>query len=150
MPISIRNRQKRFAVDTAGLRRSLARLLKKLELSHAEVSLLLVDDEGIREYNRTYLERDRATNVISFSMRDGMFGDVHPEHLGDIVLSVETAARDAAAAEIDFMDEVEFLIIHGLLHLLGYDHEKGDAEEAEKMKKAERELFLFLRKYPID
>ena len=56
-------------------------------------------------------------------MTEGAFGDIHPEILGDIILSVETAARDALTGHLDFMDEVEFLLIHGLLHLLGYNHE---------------------------
>ena len=95
MTISIRNRQKLLAVDVGRVRRSLKRLLQELGVSESEVSLLLVDDVQIREFNRDYLHRDRPTNVISFAMTEGAFGDVHPEILGDIILSVETAARDA-------------------------------------------------------
>jgi len=75
---------------------------------------------------------------------------VHPWLLGDIVLSAETAARDAAAAGIDLMDEIEFLLIHGLLHLLGYEHEGASPAEARRMKARERELFFILRGYPIN
>jgi probable rRNA maturation factor len=150
MPISIQNRQKRFTVDVGRVRRSLKRLLKELGFKDSEVSLLLVDDDQIREINKNYLLRDRPTNVISFAMTEGAFGDVHPEILGDIILSVETAARDAIGCDIDFMDEVEFLLIHGLLHLLGYNHENVENQEAEKMKKLERELFFLRRHYHLD
>ena len=96
-----------------------------------------------------YLNRDRSTNVISFAMREGEFSDINPQLLGDIILSVETAHRDAAAERIDFMDEVEFLVIHGLLHLLGYEHENTTAKEARRMKIRERELFSLLRQHEL-
>ncbi|MEK7826660.1 MAG: rRNA maturation RNase YbeY [Thermodesulfobacteriota bacterium] len=150
MSISIQNRQKLLTVDVGRVRRSLKRLLKELGFKDSEVSLLLVDDDQIREINKNYLQRDRPTNVISFAMTEGAFGDVHPEILGDIILSVETAARDAMACDIDFMDEVEFLLIHGLLHLLGYNHEDVESNEAKKMKKLERELFFLRRHYHLD
>ena len=150
MSISIQNRQKLLTVDVGRVRQSLKRLLKELGCKDSEVSLLLVDDDQIREINKNYLQRDRPTNVISFAMTEGAFGEVHPEILGDIILSVETAARDAMACDIDFMDEVEFLLIHGLLHLLGYNHENVESGEAEKMKKLERELFFLRRHYHLD
>jgi len=150
MSISIQNRQKLLSVDLGRVRRSLKRLLKELGFKDSEVSLLLVDDDQIREINKSYLQRDRPTNVISFAMTEGAFGDVHPEILGDIILSVETAARDAVAYDIDFMDEVEFLLIHGLLHLVGYNHENVESREVEKMKKMERELFFLRRHYHLD
>lgn len=150
MSVSIQNRQKRFQVDLGRVRRSLKQLLKELGIENGEVSLLLVDDDQIREINKTYLQRDRSTNVISFAMKEGPFGGLHPTVLGDIVLSVETAARDALAGEVDFMDEVEFLLIHGLLHLLGYNHENVEIGEAKKMKKMERQLFFQRRHYHLD
>lgn len=150
MSISIQNRQKSQQVDTGRLRRSLKRLLKELNCKDNEISLLLVDDDQIREINKTFLKRDRPTNVISFSMKEGSFGHIHPEILGDIILSTETAARDAQTGHLDFMDEMEFLLIHGLLHLIGYNHEATGAEEAEKMKIRERELFFMLRQYNLE
>ncbi len=145
MSISIENRQKKFKIDRKRLRSSLKRLVRELRCEESELGLLLVDDDQIREFNRAYLNRDRSTNVISFAMREGEFSDINPQLLGDIILSVETAHRDAAAERIDFMDEVEFLIIHGLLHLLGYEHENTTAKEARRMKVRERELFSLLR-----
>jgi probable rRNA maturation factor len=145
MSISIENRQKKFKIDRRRLRRSLKRLMRELRCEESELNLLLVDDDQIREFNRTYLKRNHSTNVISFSMREGEFSDINPQLLGDIILSVETAYRDATAVGIDFMDELEFLVIHGLLHLLGYEHENTTAKESRQMKIRERELFSLLR-----
>ena len=132
MSISIQNRQKLLTVDVGRVRRSLKRLLKELGFKDSEVSLLLVDDDQIREINKNYLQRDRPTNVISFC-DDGWRVRRRPSgDPGDIILSVETAARDALTCDIDFMDEVEFLLIHGLLHLLGYNHEDVESNEAKK------------------
>jgi probable rRNA maturation factor len=150
MPISIQNRQKRQKVDIGRVRRGLKRLLKTLDCEGSEISVLLVDDDQIREINQKYLKRERPTNVISFAMTEGAFGNVHPEILGDIILSVETAARDAQASHLDLMDEVEFLLIHGLLHLLGYNHENTDTDKANEMKNRERELFSMLRHYDLE
>lgn len=124
--------------------------MKELCCADGEISLVLVDDAQIHEINKIYLKRDRPTNVISFAMTEGEFSDINPLLLGDIILSVETAYRDAATTQIDFMDEVEFLLIHGLLHLRGYDHEGTSTDMAQKMKDKERELFSLLRHYRID
>ena len=132
--VSIQNRQKLLTVDVGRVRRSLKRLLKELDCKDIEINILFVDDDQIRQMNKRYLQRDSPTNVISFAMTEGVFGGVNPEILGDIILSVETAARDALTGHLDFMDEVEFLLIHGLLHLIGYNHENAGADEAEEMK----------------
>ena len=149
MSIAIENRQKKVKLDLRRMRRSLKRLMKELCCEDRELSVLLVDDNQIQEINRTYLKRDRSTNVIAFSMTEGEFGAINPRLFGDIVLSVETAARDAAMSCIDLMDEVEFLLIHGLLHLIGYEHENVISAESRKMKIRERELFFILRHYPL-
>jgi probable rRNA maturation factor len=145
MTVSLYNRQKKERIDTGRLRRSLKRLLRKLERPDAEVSVLVVDDERIQQINRDYLDRDRPTNVISFSMNEGEGGEINPELLGDIIISAETAARDAAIGGLDLMEEMEFLLIHGLLHLLGYNHENTTQEETDRMKRREQELFYLLR-----
>ena len=105
----------------------------------------MVDDAEIRIINRDYLQRDKPTNVISFAMREGEGGELCPELLGDVVISAETAARDAAEAGIPYEHELVFLLLHGILHLLGYDHERSGAEEAERMEGREREIFALLR-----
>jgi probable rRNA maturation factor len=150
MSVSILNQQKKFKVDVSRVRRNLKRLLIKLNHKNSDICVVLVDDKKILEINRNYLQRNHPTNVISFAMTEGSFGDLHPEILGDIVISVETAARDAMTVQFDFMDELDFLIIHGLLHLLGYNHENCLNGEAEKMNNKERELFFMLRHYDLN
>ena len=150
MIIRIDNRQKAVRLDRARVRRHIRILLQALDLADRELSLVFTDDKGIQEINRDYLDRDRPTNVISFALGEGEFAGVNPEMLGDIVISVERATTDAAAAGIPFADELDFLVIHGLLHLIGYDHEGGDAVQATAMKRKEQDLFLRLTGYRLD
>jgi probable rRNA maturation factor len=150
MPVSIKNRQKLFKIDLNRIRRSMKKLLKELHCDDSEVGLLLVDDNYIKILNSAYLNRNNPTNVLSFAMTEGEFGNINPQILGDIVISVETASRDALISHIDLMEELEFLIIHGLLHLIGYNHENTSAEKAMEMNDCERELFFLLRGYYFD
>ena len=112
----------------------------------AELSVLIVDDEEIRILNRDYLQRDKPTNVISFPQQEGEGAGLQPSLLGDVVISADTAARDAAEAEIPFESELQFLLLHGILHLLGYDHERGTEAEAEAMEVKEQEIFALIRR----
>lgn len=115
-----------------------------------ELSVLIVSDEEIRQLNRDYLQRDRATNVISFPMQEGEGAGIQPGLLGDVVISADTAARDAAEAAIPFEAELHFLLLHGILHLLGYDHERGTPEEAQRMEEREREIFALVgAEFPV-
>lgn len=82
-------------------------------------------------------------------MLEGEFCNINPQVMGDIVISVDTALRDARTEGLDFDDEVDFLIIHGVLHLVGYEHERSESEAA-IMKEKERELFFDLKGYLID
>ncbi len=108
------------------------------------MSILILDNKGIQQINREYLQRDHPTNVISFAMQEGFGSGVQPELLGDVVVSAERAASDAAAAQISFEHELWFLLVHGILHLLGFDHERGTAEDAALMEAKEREVFTQL------
>jgi probable rRNA maturation factor len=148
MPIQIENRQS-AKIDLRRIRSVLARLMKRLGCGEAELSVVLVDDAAIREINRTYLNRDHATNVISFPMQEGDYGGVNPKVLGDIVVSVETARAEAKKALIAMDDELDFLLIHGLLHLTGYNHENTSVAEVKRMKDKEDELFQFLKGYRL-
>lgn len=111
----------------------------------AQLSILIVDDAMIQEINRDYLGKDRPTNVISFAMQEGEGGGVQPDLLGDVIISAETAARDADDAQTSFESELYFLLLHGILHLLGYDHERGTQTEAKRMEAREREIFSLVR-----
>jgi probable rRNA maturation factor len=150
MTVSIKNHQKVYKVNLTRLRRSIIRMMKALHCLESEISILLLDDLQIQGINRTYLHRDRPTNVISFSMTEGECAAINPYILGDIIISVETALRDAEMGSIDCMDELEFLLIHGLLHLLGYDHENTTPEKVLEMKTKEGEIFYLLRHYPLE
>lgn len=90
---------------------------------NCEISLLMTDDETIKELNKNFRGKDKATDVLSFPMEENNM-------LGDIVISADTAKRQAADADIPLERETAFLYIHGLLHLLGYDHEKSTEDEA--------------------
>lgn len=105
---------------------------------------MILDNAGIQEINRDYLQRDRPTNVISFAMQEGEGAGLQPLLLGDVVISAERAAEDAAEAGSPFEHELIFLLLHGILHLLGYDHERGTEEQALQMEARERELFALL------
>ena len=109
-----------------------------------EVSIVIVDDEEITRLNHQYFHRRRPTNVIAFPMAAGNPAAIHAEILGDVVISAETAKRQALAVGEDPEEEVLFLMIHGLLHLVGYDHE-GSAGERKKMEAKERELYNKVR-----
>jgi len=126
----------------------LNRLLKHFQCKDREVTVVYLDDEGIREFNRKYLKKDRPTNVLSFSIREGDFGDINPQILGDILISAERAVKEASRARLSVEDMLDDLMIHGLLHLFGYDHETS-REAADEMKRKEEELFFLLHDYPI-
>ena len=115
--------------------------LSALGCEEAEVSLWLCDDETIKGLHREYFDIDEPTNVISFAQREGEFPDIEPEMLGDVVISFETASRDAAEAGKALDDEVLFLAIHGILHLLGFDHEGDRAADAPEMEAREEEIY---------
>ncbi len=103
-------------------------------------------DRSIRRLNREYLERDKATNVISFSMQEGDFGAINPGLLGDVVISADTAAREADEGGESYWSRLVFLLLHGILHLTGYDHERSGEEEARRMEAKEQEIFALLKK----
>jgi probable rRNA maturation factor len=108
------------------------------------LSILIVGDRRIRAMNREFLQRDKATNVISFAQQEGERLGGEALILGDVVISAETAARDAAEAEVPFISELSFLLLHGILHLLGYDHERSGKAAAARMEAREAELFALL------
>jgi len=87
--------------------------------------VLIVDDADIAELNRRYLGREGPTNVIAFAMGEGQFAELNPHLLGDVVVSRQTALREAAEHGLEPEEHFLRLVIHGILHLKGYDHEQG-------------------------
>ena len=93
MKIQIENRQTLHKIERRKIRSAVSKIFKILECTELDISILFTDDEQIREINMFYVGRDKATNVISFSMREGEYGHINPQILGDVVISVETARR---------------------------------------------------------
>jgi probable rRNA maturation factor len=118
--------------------------LNALGLPASELAVTIVGDRSIRILNRDYLGKDHPTNVISFPMNEGECSGLNPDVLGDVVISAATAAREAAEADIPYVARLSFLLLHGILHLAGYDHERSGPEEATRMEEKERELFALL------
>ena len=118
------------------------RVLVSLNEKTVSLSLIITDDEAIREINRDYRKKDKPTDVISFAYREEPFPGIEEqiEELGDIYISIDTARRQASEYEVSLYDEMKRLIIHGILHLVGYDHELSPEEE-ERMQQKEEELF---------
>jgi len=141
--VSISNRQKRVSIDAGKIRRAAKRILSGLGFQGYELSLVIVDDREITRLNRQYFHRSRPTNVISFPMAAEDPASLPSKILGDVVISAETAKRQAEEAGGKAKDEILFLLIHGILHLAGYDHE-GTADERKKMEAKEKELFSLL------
>lgn len=111
-----------------------------------ELSVSIVGDLAIRRINRDYLAKDRPTNVISFSLQEGDFSGITPHALGDVIISADTALREAEQGGQEHFERLTFLLMHGILHLCGYDHERSGEAEAERMHKKEKELFRILKK----
>ena len=111
-----------------------------------ELSVSIISDIAIRRINRDYLSKDRPTNVISFSLQEGDCAGINPYALGDVIISADTALREADQGNIEHFERLCFLLMHGILHLCGYDHERSGEDEALKMEKKEIELFRILKK----
>lgn len=116
-----------------------------MDKAEAELSLVITDDAQIAEINHQYLNRSGPTNVIAFPMGDPEFPEVQPELLGDVIISVQTAEKEAVDAGYAVAERFTELLIHGILHLLGYDHETNDAD-ARQMAEKSRALADHLKK----
>ena len=141
MNLHIQNNQRKIKIDRRKIRGTIFKILKILDCADKEISLSFVDDEKIKQLNKQYLGRDKATNVLSFSLQEGECGNINPQILGDVVISVETAQKDAVKGKLNIEQEIDFLLIHGILHLLGYNHENTTKKETNKMRQKEKELF---------
>src|SRR5947209_9335003 len=122
-------------VSRTELRRWVRTVLQHLNQTQAELSLALVTDPEIHDLNRRYRGKDRPTDVLSFPLADALQSSL----LGEVVISVETAARQAQRRGHSLREELQTLLIHGVLHLLGYDHEVS-RREAIRMRRKEREV----------
>ncbi|HKJ15464.1 MAG: pyridoxine 5'-phosphate synthase [Desulfobulbaceae bacterium] len=147
MPVLFRNEfwSQLPRVNEALVRRTAERLLVLTGMPDAELSLLLADDKQIAELNSSWRRKNGPTNVLAFSLTEGPDSAMALNMLGDIVISVEIAAREAEKAGLSLHSHLQELLVHGFLHLIGYDHEKSGSE-AVRMHNKERELLQELTK----
>ena len=111
-------------------------MLAAVESPKAELSVVLTDDAAIAKLNGTYRKKNRPTDVLAFAQREGEPGG-RTDLLGDVIVSVETARRQAETRKWDVMSEITMLVAHGLLHLLGWDH-ATDAEDRRMRRETNR------------
>ena len=143
MEILIEDRQNRYRIAQKRIKKKAKTILNALESPDGELSILIVDDPEIAKLNKTYLGRSGPTNVIAFPMQEGAFGEINPNLLGDVVISLDTAAREAREDCIPVELRFDQLLIHGILHLFGFDHEKT-SEQTEEMTIKEEQLLKLL------
>jgi probable rRNA maturation factor len=116
--------------------------LKLENIKDCEVSIVLMDDPEIQRLNAIYRKVDAPTDVLAFAMREGEDGDLNVEILGDVVISIPTAERQANEFGHSLEAELSLLVTHGVLHLLGYDHAERD--EADVMQEKQKEVVYSL------
>ena len=104
-----------------------------------EVSIVIATDKMIHELNKHYRGVDSATDVLAFAMQEGEYGYINPDLLGDVVISIESAQRQAREAGHPLAQELAILLIHGLLHLVGFEHK--EKEKARLMEEKSREIW---------
>ena len=119
--VEVVNRQRRLQLDTEAWSSFAVRALRAIGKSEASATIAFVSNKRIRELNRQFRGIDKATDVLSFPAEE-------ESNLGDVAVSVETAADQAKENGLSFDDEIAQLILHGLLHLSGYDHETDNGE----------------------
>lgn len=140
MSVYVRKEFKKFNLNTWALKKWMQFILDQLECRDKELSILLVNDEKIRKLNYQYRQIDKTTDVLSFPQKAIEKEKFSSPLLGDVVVSTETAWRQSITHNLSFEEEVVLLLIHGILHLLGYDHERS-SQEARQMKDKTRTLF---------
>lgn len=137
MDISILNKQRKYPLDHVQVMDWTRQILLLQKFENGEVNIVFVNNQRIRVYNRDYRKIDRATDVLSFPMLEGFGGDLHPAFLGDVMISLEMTEVEARRYQREMSEQLLILLIHGILHLVGYDHERSDREE-KKMTRRER------------
>lgn len=145
MPVCIANRQRAARLPTARLRRAMEIALEATDHAGDELSVAFVRDPAIRILNRDWRAKDRPTDVLSFPQQAAP--GQGPRVLGDVVVSVDTAVRQAREIDHALEDELLRLLVHGYLHLLGYDHERG-AADARVMRREERRVLREIGRTP--
>ena len=150
MPVHMQSQVRRFTFNQAHLKRSVRAILADVGEPSAELGILFVGDQRMQGLNRRYRGKDRTTDVLAFAMREARMPSAichMPDMLGDVVISAPTAWRQAREAGQSFDEEIVRLLVHGILHLCGYDHERSE-KEARRMHRRERMILRALSRLP--
>lgn len=146
MKISVQRqgtRARTASIDTVS--RWAGAMLRAAGVRRAELSVLLCDDATIHGLNREFRKKNKPTDVLAFALREGELGHLAGDALGDVVISLDTARRQADERGIHPREELRMLLAHGILHLLGWDH-RTEAEDARMRAETER-LMTRSRRY---
>lgn len=141
--IQVSVNQRQVEIDPVRLERAAKVILNALGCTDAELSVVIVDDDEMAGLNRQYRNIESTTDVLAFSMQEGEYGDIMPELLGDVVISAPTAEAMSREHGVGRETVLDLLLVHGILHLLGHDHEPG-AAEAQAMDAKTLDLMRFL------
>ncbi len=144
MTIRIHNRQRIVAIDTAAVRERVLQIMVYLGRSDQELSVVFGSDRLLQELNRTYRHKDRPTNVLAFPQSPTYEGEPATPMLGDVIVALPTAAREAHDLQQSLEERVVYLLLHGILPLLGHDHE-GSATQRRRMEALERQVLAHLQ-----
>jgi probable rRNA maturation factor len=143
MEIQVNDQQNEIATELEKIETKARKILNALACHDSELSIVLVDDDQMSSLNKEYRNRRGSTNVLAFAMREGEFGDISPELLGDVIISLPTAQREAEEAGISLDNMISRLLIHGILHLVGFEHDRGE-DAAREMEERSSELLAIL------
>ena len=150
MPVHMQCHVRCVTFDQARLERLARAILSDVGETSAELGIMFVGDRRMRGLNRQYRGKDRTTDVLAFAMRDVFTphaSGLTPDMLGDVVISVPTAWRQGKEAGRSLDEELAWLLVHGILHLCGYDHERGE-KEASRMHRRERMILRSIARLP--
>ena len=147
--ITIKNRVRSIAVDEAQLKRNIQKILNEINYPDYDLGILLTTNKTIKKYNKFYRNKNKPTDILSFSY----YPDLEPgsrikpaseeeKNLGDLIISLERTKTDAKQLGIPFKTRLNQLVVHGICHLLGYDHVTEKAYQ--QMKKKEELLLSFV------
>lgn len=145
MPVHMQTQVRRVTFDQARLDRLARAILSEVGEASAELGILFVGDQRMRSLNRRYRDKDRTTDVLAFAMREAPHSTA--SLLGDVVIAVPTALRQAKQGQRSLDEELTVLLVHGILHLCGYDHERSE-KEARRMHRRERMVLRSLAQLP--
>jgi rRNA maturation RNase YbeY len=143
MEVQITFQRKIPGLASRTIKRKLRRLLEDLDFHEGELSVLFTDDKRIAELNQQYLKRQGPTNVLAFPMLSGSSPHLPSGMLGDVVISMDTALSESRELGEPLQRTVDRLLIHGILHLLGHDHE-GSSKQALRMRREENRLMTLV------